>query len=93
MALPIYIDLSRLTFQAQSYDIFFIPPNFSMKSFVVSELFLTFADASAITATISSEDDGADGQSTTLWKSDTVRYVFDCLNLGNSTLVQRQMQK
>ena len=31
-----------------------------------------------------SEDDGASGRSTTLWKSDTVRIVFGHLNVGNS---------
>ena len=36
---------------------------------------------------------GAAGWSTTLWKSDTVRFVFDSLNVGNSTLVQRQLQR
>ena len=30
---------------------------------------------------------------TTLWKSDTVRFVFDSLNVGNSLLDQRQMQR
>ena len=33
---------------------------------------------------MSSEVDGAVGQSTTLWKSDTVRFVFGHLNVGNS---------
>ena len=31
-----------------------------------------------------SVEDGADGWSTTLWKSDTVRFVFGHLNVGNS---------
>ena len=48
---------------------------------------------SARRAVMSPEDDGADGRSTTLWKSDTVRFVFGSLNLGNSTLVQRHMQR
>ena len=37
-----------------------------------------------VTATMSFENDGADGWSTTLRKSDTVRFVFDYLNVGNS---------
>ncbi len=34
---------------------------------------------------MSSEDDRADGWCTTWWKSDTVRFVFDYLNVGNSS--------
>jgi len=34
---------------------------------------------------MSSEDDRVDGWSTTLWKSDTVRFVFGYLNVGNSS--------
>ena len=40
-----------------------------------------------------SEEDRAAGWSTTLWKSDTVRFVFGHLNVGNSNLNQRQMQR
>ena len=36
-----------------------------------------------VTATMSFENDGADGWSTTLRKSDTVRFVFDYLNYHN----------
>ena len=35
---------------------------------------------------MSSEEDRAAGWSTTLWKSDTVRFVFDSLNYHNQTL-------
>ena len=45
------------------------------------------------TAAMFSVEDGADGWSTTLWKSDTVRFVFGHLNVGNSNLNQRQMQR
>ena len=38
---------------------------------------------------MSSEDDRVDGWSTTLWKSDTVRFVFDLLNVGNSNLYSK----
>ena len=37
-----------------------------------------------------SEEDRAAGWSTTLWKSDTVRFVFGLFELPQSNLVQRQ---
>jgi hypothetical protein len=49
-----------------------------------TELFCIFADASAYSATMSFQEDGVNGRGTTLWKSDTVRFVFDYLNVGNS---------
>ena len=46
-----------------------------------------------LAAGMSSEGDGAGGRSTTYWKSDTVRFVFGHLNVGNSNLNQRQTQR
>ena len=46
-----------------------------------------------LAAVMSSEDDGVGGWSTTYWKSDTVRFVFGDLNVGNSNPNQRQMQR
>jgi len=39
-------------------------------------------------AVISFEEDGAARWSTTLWKSDTVRFVFGYLNVGNSISIK-----
>jgi len=46
-----------------------------------------------IAAVMRSEESGADGQSNTWWKSDTVRFVFGHLNVGNSNTHQRQTQR
>lgn len=46
-----------------------------------------------ISVVMSSEEDGADRWSTSLLKSDTVRFVFGHLNVGNSNLNQKQTQK
>ncbi len=45
------------------------------------------------TAAMFSVEDGVNGRGTTLWKSDTVRFVFGHLNVGNSNLNQRQKQR
>jgi len=44
-------------------------------------------------AVISSEEDGAAGWGTTLWKSDTVRFVFELFELPQSNLDQRLSQR
>ena len=44
-------------------------------------------------AMMSSEGDGVGGRSTTYWKSDTRRFVFGGLNVGNSDPCQRQQQR
>ena len=59
----------------------------------MTELFVSLQMLLPNTAAMFSVEDGADGWSTTLWKSDTVRFVFGHLNVGNSNLNQRQMQR
>ena len=55
--------------------------------FVILHLHLPHA------ARMSSEGDGVGWRSTTYWKSDTRRFVFGGLNVGNSDPCQRQQQR
>ena len=73
-----YFESNRDEINSKLFITFGLIWYFSRFIFVLLHLHLLHA------AGMSSEGDGASGRSTTYWKSDTVRFVFGSLNLGNS---------